>query len=228
MSLTSSLLAGTEIGVSMASFVVILLVSLAFGLFISVSYIYKSKTRYTKSFVVTLALIPAVVSAIIIMVNGNVGTGVAVAGAFSLVRFRSVPGTAKEIGSIFIAMCVGLTMGMGYIFYAAVFVIIVCLASYFITASALGDIEENKRQLTVTVPESLDYVGMFDDLMEKYAENYVLLKVRSVNMGSLFKLTYELDMKDCSKEKEFLDEVRCRNGNLEVMLAMQLHNGTDL
>ena len=202
-------------------FLACIAVSLVIGVFIAMVYSYKSK--YTKSFLVTLALLPAIVCVVIMMVNGNVGTGVAVAGAFSLVRFRSLPGTAKEIGTIFLAMSAGLITGMGYLGYAVLFSLIMGMIMLFYTKIGFGEKKraEEARILRITIPEDLDYSGIFDDLFEKYTESASVLSVKTTNMGSMFKLTYQIMLKDIRQEKEFIDELRCRNGNLEISMSRQ-------
>lgn len=214
--------------ISVPNFLLCIGVSLVIGLIIAFSYIYK--TRYTKSFVVTLALLPAVVCVVIMMVNGNVGTGVAVAGAFSLVRFRSVPGTAKEIGTLFLAMGAGLIAGMGYLGYAVLFAIIMC--TIFIIYNQL-DFGSKKnatvyKTINITIPEDLDYSGVFDKIFTTYTSSYELTNVKTTNMGSLFRLTYDIILKDAAKEKEFIDKLRCRNGNLEINVSKQSTITTEL
>ena len=180
----------------------------------------KTSKRYTNSFVVTLALLPSVVMVVIMMVNGNLGAGVAVAGAFSLVRFRSIPGTAKEIGYIFIALASGLATGMGYIAFALIFTAIMCGMSILYSVIGFGGrYVANIKTLTVVVPETLDYNGIFNDVFKKYLATHELINVKTTNMGSLFKLKYEITLKDPKKEKEFIDELRCRNGNLEIICS---------
>lgn len=196
-------------------------VSLLIGVFIAMVYSYKS--NYTKSFLVTLAMLPAIVCVVIMMVNGNVGTGVAVAGAFSLVRFRSLPGTAKEIGTIFLAMSAGLITGMGYLGYAVLFSLIMGMIMLFYTKIGFGEkkMADEARILRITIPEDLDYSGIFDDLFEKYTESASVLSVKTTNMGSMFKLTYQIMLKDIRQEKAFMDDLRCRNGNLEISMSRQ-------
>ena len=179
-------------------FLLCVVVSLLLGIVLAAAYTYKSK--YNAGFVRTLAILPAVVCIVIMMVNGNVGTGVAVAGAFSLVRFRSVPGSAKEIGAIFIAMGAG----------------------------AWEKNAGSEKTMVITIPEDLDYTEVFDDLLEAYTSRYELTEVKTTNMGSLFKLTYQLSLKDTSKEKEMIDHLRCRNGNLEIMVKNQETTTTSL
>lgn len=211
----------TQTVVSPLKFILCIGTSLLIGLLLATVHTYKS--RYTKSFVITLALLPSVVCVVIMMVNGNVGAGVAVAGAFGLVRFRSVPGTAKEIGSIFLAMGTGLAAGMGYLAYALLFAIIVSLANIIYNYTGLGGREKSagERILRVTIPEDLDYSDMLDDLLREFTKDWKLLSVRTTNMGSLFKLTYQLTLKNSGDEKKFIDEIRCRNGNLEISSSRQ-------
>lgn len=192
------------------------MVSIALGLGIAVVYMVKNK--YTKSFVITLALLPAMVQIVIMLVNGNLGAGVAVAGAFSLVRFRSVPGTARDISSIFFAMAIGLATGMGYLFYAFVFLIVIGLTNVFLFASKFGEEKQDTRVLKITIPETLDYEDLFDDLFDKYTQSAELDRVRTTNMGSLFELSYTIRLKTPKIPKSFFDELRCRNGNLNIIL----------
>ena len=207
--------------ISVTDFMLCLGLSLVLGLIMAVSYMYR--TRYTKSFVVTLALLPAVVCVVIMLVNGNVGTGVAVAGAFSLVRFRSVPGTAKEICALFLAMGAGLISGMGYLGFAVLFTIIMC--GMFLLYDSLdlgaGKKKDLYKTLNVTIPEDLDYTGVFDDIFTEYTIEHNLSRVKTTNMGSMFRLTYDITLKDAAGEKEMIDRLRCRNGNLEITVSRQ-------
>ncbi|MDO4380769.1 MAG: DUF4956 domain-containing protein [Clostridia bacterium] len=210
------------------SFFICLLTSVLIGLAAALVYI-KTEKRYTSGFVVTLALLPAVVQIVIMMVNGNLGAGVAVAGAFSLVRFRSIPGTAKEIGAIFIALASGLATGMGYVAFAAIFAAIMLLLLSLYSALRLGArANAKKKELLVVIPESLNYTEVFNDLFEKYTDYCELVSVKTTNMGSLFKLRYEIRLKKEGEEKEFIDSLRCRNGNLEIMCCRLAENGESL
>ena len=201
---------------SLRDFSVCVIAALIIGLFLAGIYMYRN--TYTKSFVLTLALLPAVVCAVIIMVNGNLGTGVAVAGAFSLVRFRSVPGNAKEISFVFLTMAVGLAMGMGYIGYGMLFGIILGVVILLITRSKFGEMKKDykKKILKVTIAEDLDYTTIFDDIFENYTSTSELIGVKTINMGSMFRLEYEVELLDAMKEREMINELRCRNGNLEI------------
>ena len=200
-------------------FLICLFAALVIGFFLAVISTYK--TDHTQSFFITLALLPAVTCVVIMMVNGNVGAGIAVAGAFSLVRFRSAPGSAKDICAIFLAMGAGLILGMGYIGYATVFTIILSAVLFIYQQLGIG-IKMNapmEKTLHVTIPENLDYETVFDEFMEQYVSKYELTNVKTTNMGSLFKLTYTITLKEVGKEKEFLDKLRTRNGNLEISLS---------
>lgn len=195
--------------------------ALAIGLILAFCYMYR--TRYTKGFVAALALLPAVVCVVIMMVNGNVGTGVAVAGAFSLVRFRSVPGSAKEICLIFLAMGTGLVVGMGYIGYAFLFAVVLGAMTMLYSRMSFGSKKKASlyKTLHITIPEDLDYSDVFEPIIRDYSCEYELTQVKTTNMGSLFKLTYNLTLKNPSKEKELIDKLRCRNGNLEISVSKQ-------
>ena len=189
--------------------------SIGVGLVIALFYMYKSD--YNKSFVVTLTLLPAIVGAVVSIVNGNLGTGVAVMGAFSLVRFRSIPGTAKEIGFIFFAMAAGLATGMGYIVYGAVFTMCVGLMSFVLYKFKFAERKRIGKQLKITIPENLEYAGLFDDLFNEYTDAYQLIRVKTTNMGSLFQLQYDISLKNEAEEKELIDQLRIRNGNLDII-----------
>ena len=202
---------GTELTVE--TFIICTLASLILGVLIAVVSMYK--TRSSQSFAITLAILPAVVQIIIMLVNGNIGTGVAVAGAFSLVRFRSAPGSAKEIGSIFLAMAVGLATGMGYVFLAAIMFLLVSAVMIILTATGFGN-KKTEKMLKITIPENLDYEGLFDDLFEKYTLSHELVKVKTSNMGTLYELEYLITLKG-TVPKNLIDDLRCRNGNLNII-----------
>lgn len=191
--------------------------SLAIGLIIAFVYMYRN--TYTKSFVLTLALLPVIVQAVIMVVNGNLGTGVAVMGAFSLVRFRSVPGTSREIVSIFFAMAAGLAAGMGYVLYALLFTVFVSAIMLLLSLTRFAEKNAGTKTLRITIPEALEYTHVFDDLFSKYTKQATLQKTRTTNMGSLYELQYNVILKDTDKEKEFIDQLRQRNANLSIVLS---------
>ncbi len=214
--------------ISVGDFLLCVAVSLLVGLVLAFGYMYRS--RYTKSFVMTLSLLPAVVCVVIMMVNGNVGTGVAVAGAFSLVRFRSVPGTAKEISMLFVAMGAGLIAGMGYLGYSALFALLMCGISMVYNRLDFGTKKNAAvyKTLNITIPEDLDYSDVFESIFADYTKEYDLVRVKTTNMGSLFRLTYDVALKDPAREKEMIDALRCRNGNLEITVSRQDTSVTEL
>ncbi len=207
--------------IALSDFLLCICSALVIGLILAAFYGYR--TRYTKNFIATLALLPAVVCVVIMMVNGNIGTGVAVAGAFSLVRFRSVPGSAREIGAIFLAMGTGLIVGMGYLGYAFLCATILGFASAVYAQVDFGTKKKTAlyKTLHITIPEDLDYTDVFEPILKSYASECELVLVKTANMGSLFRLTYQLKLNKLGQEKEMIDKLRCRNGNLEISVSKQ-------
>lgn len=203
---------GTEL--TLTSFLICTGVSLLLG--VGTALVAGYRSRSTQSLAVTLAILPAVVQAVIMLVNGSIGAGIAVAGAFSLVRFRSAPGTAREIAAIFLAMAIGLATGMGYVGLAALLFLILAGAMLALTALRFGQKEDAGRILKITIPEDLDYDGLFDDLFERYTTAHALEKVKTTNMGTLYELRYRITLRQEPVPKVFLDELRCRNGNLNI------------
>ena len=202
-------------GLTLKSYLVALVTSLLCGLVVLLATSFKNNV--TKSFAVTVLLLPAIVQTVIMMVNGNVGTGIAVAGAFSLVRFRSVPGKAREIASIFLAMTAGLASAAGYVGIAILFTAVISVI--MLVFSLIPIKREREYELHVTVPESLNFDGAFEGVFKEYAKSARLVKTKTSNMGSLYKLTYIIDLKDPSRSKEMIDALRERNGNLEISLC---------
>ena len=207
--------------ITVENFLLCIFVSLILGILLAVAYAVKSSS--SKSFLMTLALLPAIVCVVIMMVNGHIGAGVAVAGAFSLVRFRSAPGSAKEIVAIFLAMGTGLISGMGYLGYAALFALIMSaiLVVYNIIEQSGGNRLTRQKSIKITIPEDLDYTGAFDDIFDEYTSRYELVRVKTTNMGSMFRLTYNVCLRDPKREKELIDKLRTRNGNLEIMVSKE-------
>ena len=206
-------------GLTVNTFLICTAVSVLLGIATALLACYRS--RSTPGFAVTLAVLPAIVQLVIMLVNGNVGAGVAVAGAFSLVRFRSAPGTAKEIGVIFLAMALGLATGMGYVALAAGFFVIAAAVMLLLTRLDFCGKTSSERMLKITIPENLDYEGIFDDLFEQYTSAHTLEKVKTSNMGTLYELQYRITLKTAGIPKEFLDAVRCRNGNLNIVCGRE-------
>jgi hypothetical protein len=221
--LTNSIISGAS---TLSALLICTLCSLLFGLAVAAVYMYKNP--YSKSLAVTLALIPATVQIVIMLTSGNIGAGVATAGAFNLVRFRSLPGKAKDIGSLFFAMALGLATGMGYVFYAFIFLLMVGGAALLLTRLRFGQGEGERRTLRILIPENLDYDGLFGDIFEKYAKSVELDSVKNTNMGSMYELTYSLQLNSAAMPKAFLDEIRCRNGNLTILLSREQRDKEEL
>ena len=207
-------------------FAVVTLTSLVCGFIIAAGYSVRNKC--SRSFAITLIMLPAIVELVIILVNGNIGAGVAVAGAFSLVRFRSAPGKGQEITSIFLAMAVGLATGMGYIGVAAFFTIIISVINVILNMTGFASAGEFQRILKISVPENLDFEGKFEDIFEKYLSSYTYEEVKTSNMGSLYKITLSVALKAGVSTKAMIDEIRTRNGNLDISLGRQIENTDSL
>ncbi|MDR1003089.1 MAG: DUF4956 domain-containing protein [Oscillospiraceae bacterium] len=199
---------------SVITFLLCTAASVVLGILASLVYMFRN--TYTKSFVMTIVLMPVIVQMVIMLVNGNVGTGVAVMGAFSLVRFRSVAGSAREIMAIFLSMALGIATGMGYLGMAAIALGVIALVQILLVVTPFGEKGGGTKELKITIPEALDYSGIFDDLFEKYAKKTLLVSVKTTNMGSLYELRYHVNLRDKTQEKAFIDDLRCRNGNLNI------------
>lgn len=218
----------TAASLTSGAFLACTLASLVLGVVIALAYMFRHE--YSKNFVVTLALLPLIVQVVITLVNGNLGAGIAVMGVFNLVRFRSIPGTAKDIGAVFMAMAIGLATGMGYLWLAALFTLIVGIANVALVLSPLGagSGKPVERSLKVSIPEDMNYAGAFDDIFERYTTTAKLISARTTNMGSLYQLDYHITLKSPEEEKKLMDAVRTRNGNLSVQCGMVIADGTRL
>jgi hypothetical protein len=202
-----------------------IIAALILGTIISLTH--KKTSTYTKNFLITIALLPLFVFMIILMVNGNLGTSVAILGAFSLVRFRSLPGTSKEILTVFFSMTVGLALGMGSVALASLITVVGSIAMFALDKMELFSEDKNEKVLDITIPENLDYGSLFDDEFKTYVKDYKLESVKTTNMGSLFNLKYRISLKNDRKEKEFIDALRVKNGNLKIALTHSI-NETEL
>ena len=201
-------------GLTIGGAIICTVASIILGL--TIAYIYMGQGRCSKNFAITLVTLPVLVQVVIMMVNGNLGTGVAILGAFGLVRFRSVPGTSKEICCVFFAMAVGLATGMGFITFAVMITVVISLLLLILSKTTFGE-TKSLRLLKITIPESLDYTEAFNDIFERYAKEVTLNRVKTTNLGSLFELNYDIVLKDDKQEKALIDELRCRNGNLTIV-----------
>lgn len=203
--------------ITIATFSVCLLTALVMGFIVALVHMKTSKSN--QNFATTLTILPMLVTTVILLVNGNLGTGVAVAGAFSLVRFRSIPGNSKEIMNVFFAMAIGLACGTGYIGYAAIFTIVVAIVSLILYFAKFGEDSTHEKRLTIVIPEDLDYTDAFDDIFKTYLKEVRLEKAKTINMGSMFELSYIVKLNSGVNEKELIDNIRVKNGNLKVMLS---------
>ncbi len=203
-----------------ANFFICLGTALVLGLIVAI--VHKKTTRASSNFITTLAILPMLVAMAIMLVNGNLGAGVATVGVFSLVRFRSIAGNSRSILSVFFAMAIGLAVGTGYIAFAALFTVIVSAIIAFLKYIKFGEASTVDKKLTILVPEDIDYTEMFDDVFSKYTTSHILEKSKTTNMGSLFELTYRINTKKKINEKEFIDKIRVKNGNLKVSLSHPL------
>ena len=206
------------------------LISIGVGIVLGIiiSLVHKKTTKTTPNFMLTVSILPVLVQVVILLVNGNLGTSLAVAGAFSLIRFRSMPGNSKEILTVFWAMATGLALGMGYVVFAAIVTLIVAVLMLAIN-TVLSKFENGAtKKLKIVIPENLDYNTVFDDIFEKYTDKVELTKVKTTNMGSMFEISYIVTLKKYINEKEFLDEIRVRNANMLVMLERELVSEVEL
>lgn len=216
----TSLFNSVESNIDLWVILVCTLVSIGLGMVIA--FTHKKTSRYNKDFLITIAILPVLVQTVMIMVNGNLGTSIAILGAFSLVRFRSLPGTSKEILSVFFAMAVGLATGMGHVFFAIMMTLIVSLIIILCAKFKFFENNPNICLLKIVVPEDLDYINMFDDIFKKYLKEVKLEQVRLTNMGSLFELTYRITKKPQIDLKSFIDDLRIKNGNLKIVISHEL------
>ncbi|MCL2212241.1 MAG: DUF4956 domain-containing protein [Oscillospiraceae bacterium] len=208
-------LPGVTTSITPLQFFICTITSIVLGIIIAYVYTFRNNA-YTKSFIISLATMPVVVQVIITLVNGNLGTGIAVFGAFSLIRFRSALGNAKEISYILLTAALGLATGMGFVGYALAFTLIVCALNIVLTTTKFGEPKRVEHDLRITVPEDMDYTSAFDDILGKYTRYSELVRARMINLGTLYQLTYRIELKAGVNQKEMIDEIRCRNGNLEI------------
>lgn len=184
------------------------------------AFVYMYRHDYSKGFVVTLAIMPVIVQMVILLVNGNLGAGIAVMGVFNLVRFRSIAGTAKDIGSVFLAMAIGLATGMGYLGLAVLLTVVVAILNFVYVTSGFGEAGGQAKLLKITVPEDLQFEGMFDQVLSRYSGTFKLEDIETTNMGSLYQLRYRIVLRESASQKDLIDDLRCLNGNLKISLSM--------
>ncbi len=208
--------------ISISSLFICFIVSLVLGIVIAL--VHKVTSKCSKDFLITISLLPILVQSVMMMVNGNLGTSIAIMGAFSLVKFRSIPGTSREILIVFFAMVVGLATGMGQIWFAIVLTIIGATMIIVFNGGSLFNRNSGEKLLKIFIPENLDYSDVFGDIFDKYTKSISLVKSKTTNMGSMFELTYLVVLKSDINEKCFIDEIRTRNGNLKISLSCDIDN----
>ncbi len=211
---------------TLGQFVLAIVAPMLMGMILSVAFMYRN--TYTKSFVSALVLIPAVETVVIMLVNDNIGVGLSVAGSFALIRFRSVKGTAKELSAVFIAMTIGIICGTGYVALAGIFTLLLTFVMLALNVTGFGNVSENSRYLKITIPESLNYDEVFNHILDKYCSSYELESIKTLTLGSLFRVDYSIRMKDAKESKAMIDELRTRNGNLEIMCGKPASNREEL
>lgn len=217
--LTVSGVEGTSI--SIATALLTIAFSMIIGFIISITYMKTADHgNYTQNFALTLILLPMIISLIILLIGSNVARAFSLAGAFSIVRFRSAPGNPKDISYIFFSMAAGLACGVGFYAYAVLFTVVLCLIMVVLGLLKFGCKKVSHRNLKITIPEDLNFEGVFDEILKKYTKSYVLSKVKTVDMGSLFELDYNVILKEDAEQKRFIDELRCKNGNLTIALSV--------
>lgn len=213
----NSIFDDTSAGLEITSALIAAGVALVLGLALAITH--GKTTQTTKGMMITLAILPVLVMAVMIMINGNLGTSIAILGAFSLIRFRSIAGRAKDLLAVFAAMMIGLALGMGHVLFATVIMLIYIIAIVLLTYTHLLEPDRHEKVLKIVIPEDLDYEDVFADTFKKYTSRHHLVRMKTMNMGSLYKLTYDVKLRHGVKEKEFLDEIRVKNMNLKVLLS---------
>lgn len=211
---------------TLGTFLIAVISSIVLGFIVAITFMYKN--TYTKSFISALILIPAIETVVIMLVNDNIGVGLSVAGSFALIRFRSVKGNAKELLAIFLAMTIGIICGTGYIALAVIFTLLLCIVIFVLALTDFGKQSDNDRYLKITIPESLNYEEAFDEVLNRYTRSYELDGIKTLALGSIFRLDYKIIMKDSKQLKDMINELRTRNGNLEIMCGKNSTNRDEL
>ena len=212
---------------SLSSILLCMGVALVLGFVVALIYMLTTE-RYTKNFAITLVILPLLVGIVLLSVNGNLGTSIAVLGTFGLICFRSIPGTSKEISSIFFAMAIGVACAMGQIYYAILFTIVIAIVLVVLSKTSFGVPKPTSRHLKVMIPEDLDYTGVFEDIFSKYTKSHSLQQVKTVNLGSMYLLDYQLELRAPENEKKMIDEMRMRNGNLSITCGIQADKNQEM
>jgi len=210
-----------NVSLTMGNVIIIVISAAVLGLIVSIAYMFTNRRDgWIQSFTITLIMLPAIVSIIILLVGSSVARAFSLAGAFSLIRFRSAPGDPKDIAYVFFTVAIGLACGMGYIPHAAIFALLICVIMIILDFSKFGYVKSNMMTLKIIIPENLNFKDLFDDIFSKYTKMYKMKRVKTVEFGSLFELTYSIKINDNCDQKALIDELRTRNGNLSVSLNL--------
>lgn len=219
----------SDLSINAISFSISIAIALLMGILVCATYlITTSKRERSASFVLSLVILPALVAVVIILIGGNIARAFTTAGIFTLVRFRSIPGNSKDITYVFLAMAIGLALGLGYLTLSAVITVIICVVIIIVNKLTVDRIRNKEKRLRITIPEDLSYEGVFEEIFKKYTAYYEMIKVKTTNMGTMLELYYDIMMKNGVSEKEFIDELRCRNGNLTIQLGLNESSGQQL
>lgn len=211
----------SELSINAYSFIICLALALAMGVLVCASYLLSTPKRgRSASFILSLIILPALVAIVIILIGGNLARAFTTAGIFTLVRFRSIPGDSKDLTYVFLTTAIGLSLGLGYLTIAVTVTVIVCIIIVLVNKLTSIRVKQKEKKLRITIPEDMDYEGVFEELLKKYTDYFEMNKVKTVNMGTMLELHYDIMMKKGMSEKEFIDELRCRNGNLTIQLAI--------
>ncbi len=218
--LFNNILANVSADITVGAAIVTMLVAILFGAAIAYTYYKTQEENYQRSMAITLLMLPIILSVIILFIGSNIARAFSLAGTLSIIRFRSAPGDPKDIGFIFFDIAAGLACGVGLFGYGAIFVAILCIV--MVLAEKLSFFEKSTKQKTlkITIPENLNYQGAFDEILKKYTKKYTLNQIKTTDLGSLFELNYSVIMLRDEDEQEFINELRCRNGNLNIILAV--------
>ncbi|WP_256759440.1 DUF4956 domain-containing protein [Cohnella sp. WQ 127256] len=211
----------TSSELTLSTAVLTIVISIALGALISFTYMKtQTGTGYTQSFALTMIVLPTIVAIIILLIGSNIARAFSLAGAFSIIRFRSAPGDPKDIAFVLFTMAAGLACGVGSFGYAILFTVCLCLLMFFLKVINFGAKKAAQKMLKITIPENLGYEEAFDEIFKQFKINYELRKVRTTELGSLYELVYVVTIDHLTNQKEFLDAIRCRNGNLDITLTM--------
>ena len=220
--LFNNVLANVSADITLVSAVITMIAAVAFGAVIGLTYYITQQENYQRSMAITLLMLPVILSVIIVFIGSNIARAFSLAGTLSIIRFRSAPGDPKDIGFIFFDIAAGLACGVGLYGYGAIFVILLCLIIILAEKCKFFEKKETQKVLKITIPENLNYQGAFDEILEKYTKNFDLVRIKTTDLGSLFELQYNVVMKNDQNEQEFINELRCRNGNLNIVLAVSV------